>query len=67
MTFYLDLEVVERDLDLRRDRRDLDLDEELLEEEVDLDLFLRPFLLLFLRPRLDTDDLELVRTQNAYQ
>ena len=67
MTFYLDLEVVERDLDLRRDRRDLDLEEELLDDDDDLDLFVRPFLLLFLRPRLDTDDLELVRTQKAYK
>ena len=39
MIFYLDLEVVERDLDLRRDRRDLDLEEELLDDDVDLDLF----------------------------
>ena len=57
---YLDLDEVERDLDLRWERRDRDLEEELPEDDLDLDLSLRLLLRRFLRSWLDREDLELI-------
>lgn len=60
LILYLDLDEVERDLDLRWERRDRDLEEELPEDDLDLDLSLRLLLRRFLRSWLDREDLELI-------